>query len=508
MQVHTNTQPSVPPDQTAGGPMTSTSPNINRWRAFALLAVSFFMTIIDLTIVNVSLPTIGRDLHFSETSLQWVVTAYALTFGGFMLLGGRAADLLGRRRILMAGLALFTAASLGAALSTGEVSLIAARAVQGLGAAIMLPAALSIVMNMFQEGAERNKALGIWGGLGAVGATVGVIAGGLLTRYAGWQYIFYLNVPIGAVALLLAPRIVPESRLDTVRRKFDAAGALAGTGGLVLLVDAISQAPQYGWGATRTIGVLAAAAVLLAAFLLIERRVTDPILPLSIFRLRTLAGANIAGLLLGGSFYAFIFVGTLYMQQVLHYSALQSGLAWLAASLTSIALAGLSQALVTRGGTKIVMAVGMTMIGVGAIWATQVPVHGHFLANLAGPMVVAGAGTAFAFIPISIAALAGVKEQQAGLASGLLNTSQQLGGAIGIAIASSVAASHTQTLLHAGHAAPAALTGGFQQALWVLGGIGLLAIPAIFALVRREAVSTAVAKTSVRDPQPALVATN
>jgi EmrB/QacA subfamily drug resistance transporter len=488
--------------------MTSTSAHINRWSAFALLAVSFFMTIIDLTIVNVSLPTIGRDLHFSETSLQWVVTAYALTFGGFMLLGGRAADLLGRRRILMAGLALFTAASLGAALSTGEVSLIAARAVQGLGAAIMLPAALSIVMNMFQEGAERNKALGIWGGLGAVGATVGVIAGGLLTRYAGWQYIFYLNVPIGAVALLLAPRIVPESRLDTVRRKFDAAGALAGTGGLVLLVDAISQAPQYGWGATRTIGVLAAAAVLLAAFLLIERRVTDPILPLSIFRLRTVAGANIAGLLLGGSFYAFIFVGTLYMQQVLHYSALQSGLAWLAASLTSIALAGLSQALVTRGGTKIVMAVGMTMIGVGAIWATQVPVHGHFLANLAGPMVVAGAGTAFAFIPISIAALAGVKEQQAGLASGLLNTSQQLGGAIGIAIASSVAASHTQTLLHAGHAAPAALTGGFQQALWVLGGIGLLAIPAIFALVRREAVSTAVAKTSVRDPQPALVATN
>jgi EmrB/QacA subfamily drug resistance transporter len=488
--------------------MTSQSPHINRWRAFALLAVSFFMTIIDLTIVNVSLPTIGRDLHFSETSLQWVVTAYALTFGGFMLLGGRAADLLGRRRILMAGLALFTAASLGAALSTGEVSLIAARAVQGLGAAIMLPAALSIVMNMFQEGAERNKALGIWGGLGAVGATVGVIAGGLLTRYAGWQYIFYLNVPIGVVALLLAPRIVPESRLDTVRRKFDAAGALAGTGGLVLLVDAISQAPQYGWGATRTIGVLAAAAVLLAAFLLIERRVTDPILPLSIFRLRTLAGANIAGLLLGGSFYAFIFVGTLYMQQVLHYSALQSGLAWLAASLTSIALAGLSQALVTRGAIKIVMAVGMTMIGVGAIWATQVPVHGHFLANLAGPMVVAGAGTAFAFIPISIAALAGVKEQQAGLASGLLNTSQQLGGAIGIAIASSVAASHTQTLLHAGHAAPAALTGGFQQALWVLGGIGLLAIPAIFALVRREAVSTAVAKTSVRDPQPALVATN
>jgi MFS family permease len=246
----------------------------------------------------------------------------------------------------------------------------------------------------------------------------------------------------------------------------------------------------------------------LGAFLIIESRVESPLLPLSIFRLRTVAGANLAGLLLGASFFAFIFVGTLYMQQVLHYSALQSGLAWLAASLTSIALAGLSQALVTRGGAKLVMAIGMTMIGVGAIWATQVPVHGHFLANLAGPMVVAGAGTAFAFIPISIAALAGVPQEQAGLASGLLNTSQQLGGAIGIAIASSIAASHTQTLLHAGHSAPAALTGGFQAALWVLGGIGLLAIPAIFALIRSDAVSTAAAETSARDRQPALAATS
>ncbi|MGP0053792.1 MAG: MFS transporter [Solirubrobacteraceae bacterium] len=488
--------------------MTSTSPNINRWRAFALLAVSFFMTVIDLTIVNVSLPTIGRDLHFSATSLQWVVTAYALTFGGFMLLGGRAADLLGRRRILMVGLSLFTAASLAAALSTGEVSLIVARAVQGLGAALMLPAALSIVMNMFAEGAERNKALGIWGGLGAGGATVGVIAGGLLTRYAGWQYIFYLNVPIGAAALALAPRIVPDSRLATTRRRFDALGAIAGTGGLVLMVGAIAQAPQYGWGATRTVALLAASAALLATFLVIESRVQEPVLPLSIFQLRTLAGANAAGLLLGGSFFAFIFVGTLYMQEVLHYSALQTGLAWLAASLTSIVLAGISQAFVTRGGAKVVMAIGMTLIGAGVLWATQVPVHGRFLANLAGPFVVAGAGTAFAFIPISIAALAGVSEHQAGLASGLLNTSQQLGGAIGIAIASSLAASHTQTLVHSGTAAPAALTAGFQQALWVLGAIALLAVPAIFALVRRDELSDAVAKTTIREPQPALAGAN
>ncbi len=488
--------------------MASTSANISRWRAFALLAVSFFMTVIDLTIVNVSLPTIGRDLHFNATSLQWVVTAYALTFGGFMLLGGRAADLLGRRRILMVGLSLFTAASLGAALSTGEMSLIAARAVQGFGAALMVPAALSIVMNMFAEGAERNKALGIWGGLGAGGATVGVIAGGILTRYAGWQYIFYLNVPIGVAALALVPRIVPDSRLTTTRRRFDALGAIAGTGALLLLVDAIAQAPQYGWGATRTVALLAASAALLATFLVIESRVQEPVLPLSIFRLRTLAGANTAGLLLGGSFFAFIFVGTLYMQQVLHYSALQTGLAWLAASLTSVALAGISQALVTRGGAKVVMAIGMTLIGAGVLWATQVPVHGHFLANLAGPFVVAGAGTAFAFIPISIAALAGVSEHQAGLASGLLNTSQQLGGAIGIAIASSLAASHTQALVHAGTAAPAALTGGFQEALWVLGAIALLAVPAIFTLVRRDELSDAVAKTAIREPQPALAGVN
>ena len=464
--------------------------HINRWRAFALLAVAYFMTVVDFTIVNVSLPTIGRDLHLSATGLQWVVTAYALTFGGFLLLGGRAADLLGRRRILMLGLALFTAASLACALATTDALLIASRAVQGLGGAIMLPAALSIVMNMFQEGAERNKALGIWGGLGATAGTTGLIAGGILTKYAGWQSIFYLNVPIGVVALALAPRIVPDSRLATTRRRFDVLGAIAGTGGLVLLVDAISQAPQYGWGATRTIVLLAASVAVLITFLVIESRVKDPLLPLSIFRLRTLAGANVAGLLLGGSFFAFVFAGTLYMQQVLHYSALQTGAAWAAASVTSMALAGISQLLVTRIGPRIVMAIGMTLIGTGIIWATQVPVHGHFLANLAGPFVVAGAGTAFSFIPISVAALAGVTEHQSGLASGLLNTSTQIGGAIGTAIASSVAASGTNTLLRAGDALPTALTGGFHQTFWVLGVIALIAPPAIFALVRRTRPST------------------
>src|SRR6202030_2060504 len=316
--------------------------------------------------------------HGGESSRQWVVTGYGLSFGGFLLLGGRAADLLGRRRILLIGLFVFTAASLGCSLSTSDSALIPMRALQGLGAAIVLPTALSIVMNMFPEGAERNKALGVWGAIGASGATVGLIAGGLLTRYAGWQYIFSLTVPVGAAALLLAPRVVPESRLETARRRYDPLGAVAVTGGLSLLVYAISTAPQAGWGTIRTVTLLAASAALLAAFLVIETRVEAPLMPLRIFGNKTLAGANAVGVLLGGSFFAFIFIGTLYMQQVLGCSALKAGLAWLAASLTSVAFAGLSQALVTRGSAKLVMAGGMAMIGGGILWGTQVPEHGNF----------------------------------------------------------------------------------------------------------------------------------
>jgi EmrB/QacA subfamily drug resistance transporter len=476
--------------------------HVHRWRAFAVLAVSFFMTVADLAIVNVALPTIGRELHMAESSLQWVVTGYALTFGGFLLLGGRAADLLGRRRILMAGLAVFTGSSLGCGLATTDSVLIPMRCLQGLGAAIVLPAALSIVMNMFPEGAERNKALGVWGAIGASGATFGVLAGGLLTRYVGWQYIFFLNVPIGAAALLLAPRIVPDSRLDTARRRYDLFGAVTVTGGLSLLVYAISTAPQAGWGSARTVALLAVSVVLLAAFVVIETRVEAPLIPLRIFRLKTLAGANAVSLLLGGSFFAFIFIGTLYMQQVLGYSALKAGLAWLATSLTSVAFAGLSQALVTRGSAKLVMAAGMAMIGGGVLWATQVTVHGTFWASLAGPWAIVGVGTAFAFIPVSIAALAGVAEHEAGLASGLLNTTQQLGGAIGVAVASTIAATHATTLLHRGAAPAAALTSGFQWAFWACGAIGLVAVPVTFLLVRRHELAIAVASASAR-PQPA-----
>ena len=466
---------------------TQSIPQVHRWRAFAVLAVSYFMTIIDLAIVNTALPTIGRALHFSESNLQWVVTAYAITFGGFLLLGGRAADLLGRRRILMVGLAVFTAASLAAGLATNDGFLIAMRGVQGFGAAVVLPAALSIVMNMFTEGAERNKALGLWGGIGAAGATVGLITGGLLTRYVGWEYIFFLNVPIGAAALLLAPRLVPESRLAGVRRRFDPLGAVTVTGALVLLVYTISNAPQVGWGSARTVTLLAVSAALLPAFVAIEARAAAPLMPLRIFRLPTVAVANAVGLLLGGSFFAFIFIGTLYMQQVLGYSALKAGIAWLAASVTSVALAGVAQKLVTRISAGPVMALGMALIGGGILWATQVPVQGQYWSALAGPFFVVGAGTAFAFIPVSIAGLAGVAEQEAGLASGLLNTSQQLGGAIGVAIASTVAATHLNTLLGEGKPAGVALTGGFHWAFWVCGALALLALPVTAALRRRTA---------------------
>src|SRR5215475_5476195 len=465
----------------------ATDMETHRWRAFVVLAVSFFMTIVDLTIVNVALPTIGRDLHFSESGLQWVVTAYALTLGGLLLFGGRTADLLGRRRIFMVGLVVFTGASLGCGLSNSEGFLIPMRCLQGLGAAIVLPAALSIVMNMFPEGAERNKALGVWGAIAASGATIGLIAGGLLTRYIGWEYIFFLNVPIGVAALALAPRVVPESRLETDRRRYDPLGALTVTGGLLVLVYAISTAPQDGWVTAKTISLLAVSAVLLIAFFFVEARVEAPLLPLRILRMRSIAGANAVGFLLGGSFFGFIFVGTLYMQQVLGYSALKTGLAWLAVSLTSVALAGLSQLLVTRISAGPVMAAGMAMIAGGILWSTQISVRGQFWADLAGAFFIAGAGTAFAFIPISIAGLSGVKSRDAGLASCLLNTSQQLGGAIGVAVASTVAAGHSTALAGHGALPGAALTGGFQWALWVCGAIAVAGVPTSFVVSRRAA---------------------
>ena len=468
---------------------------VRRWRAFSLLAVAYFMTAVDLLIVNVALPTIGVKLHFPQADLQWVVTAYALTFGGFLLLGGRAADLLGRRRMFMAGLALFTAASLACALAASDTFLIIMRGIQGLGAAMVLPAALSIVMNMFGEGAERNKALGLWGAIGASGATVGVLAGGALTRYAGWPYIYYLNVGVGGAALLLARRVVPESRLQGARRRYDPLGAITVTGALVIVVYAISQAPAAGWTAARTLAMLAAGAALLAAFVVIEARAEAPLMPLRLFRLKTLAGSNAVGFLLGASFYGYIFVGTLYMQQVLGYSPMKTGLAWLVVGLTGVALAGPAQLLVTRASVRLVMAAGMAVTGAGILWTTQVPVHGAFWAHLAGPFFLTGAVT-WVFIPVSIGALVGVTERDAGVASGLIDSSQQLGGAIGIAVASTVAAAHSGVLLGQGQPIAAALTGGFHWALWVCGLVGLSAVPVALLLVRRTELARAAAISS------------
>jgi EmrB/QacA subfamily drug resistance transporter len=464
-----------------------------RWRAFVLLVAAYFMTIIDFTIVNVAMPTIGRKLHFHESNLQWLVTAYGLTFGGFLLLGGRAADLLGRRRLLMAGLAIFSGASLACGLATSETLLIVMRGIQGFGAAVVLPAALSIVMNMFPEGPERNKALGIWGAVGAMGATVGLLAGGLCTRYLGWQYIFYLNVPIGVMALGLAPRVVPESQVNQQQRRFDPFGAISITAALLLFVYAISQAPQVGWGSTQTVAMLTAAAALFATFLIVETRVPAPLLPLRLFRISTVAGSNAVGFFLTASFFTFVFVGTLYMQQVLGYSALKTGAAWLMTSLASVACAGLSQMLVTKTSAKAVMAFGMGLIGGGILWATQIATNGNFWHDLAGPFFITGMGTAFGFIPVSIGALAGVVERDAGVASGLLNTSQQLGGAIGVAVASSIMATHFRTLIVHGHSTAAALTGGFQWALWVCGLTGLAAIPVTFLLIRKTELAKAAA---------------
>lgn len=474
----------------------------HRWRAFSVLAVSYFMTIIDLTIVNVALPTIGQKLHFGPEDLSWIVTAYGITFGGLLLLAGRAADLMGRRKVFMTGLALFTAASLACGLATTDIFLILMRAVQGAGAAIVLPAGLAIVMNMFAEGADRNKALGAWGGLAPVGATVGLIGGGLITRNLDWSFIFYLNVPIGLIALALTPRLVPESRLESARHRYDVLGGLSSTASLMLAVYAIATAPQHGWGSATTIGLLGASLALLVAFFIIEARVEAPLLPAHILRNRHVAGANLVALVVGGSFFGFLFVGTLYMQEVLHYSALQTGVAWLGASLTSIAFAGPAQLLATRFGVRPVLMLGMALIGGGIGLATQAPANGQFWTDLAAPMIITGAGTAFAFIPISIAGLTGVTADESGLASGLINTTQQLGGSLGVALAATVAATRTNTLLAAHHPAADALTAGFHVAFAVCAAVGAAGV-ALSLVVPRLIATDEPADASISQPQTA-----
>jgi EmrB/QacA subfamily drug resistance transporter len=458
----------------------------HRWRILAVVATAFFMTILDVSIVNVALPSIGRDLDFSQENLQWVITAYAIAFGGFLLLGGRAADLLGRRRVFIVGVVIFTTASLVCGLAQSEGMLIASRAVQGFGGAIISPAALSIVMTSFEEGADRNKALGVWGALGGSGAAVGVLLGGILTDYLSWRWIFFVNVPVGALVLLLTPRIVPESRREGGERHYDALGAILVSSGLALLVYAISEAPKVGWGTARTILLIIAAVALLIAFLVNERRISDPLMPFHIFRVRTVAGANAVGFLLGAVIFANFFLLTLYVQDVLHYSPVKTGLTFLATAGTAVISAGAAQALTTRFGAKPIIIIGLALLTGAMVWYSQIPVHGKFLSDLLPGYLMVGVGIAFAFVPVSIAALAGVVEREAGLASGLINTSQQIGGAIGTAVASTVFASHYKALLKAGHSTVDALTHAYGYGFWALAFFGAAAIVAAVTLIRRE----------------------
>jgi EmrB/QacA subfamily drug resistance transporter len=459
------------------------APDPRRWQALALVCAAFFMTVLDGTIVTVALPSIKTALHVPDNRLQWVLIAYSITFGGFLLLGGRAADLLGRRRMFMIGVAVFTTASLACGLANSIGVLIAARAVQGLGAALVSPATLSIITTTFDEGAERNKALGIWGAIGASGAAAGVLFGGILTKYAGWEWIFFVNIPVGALVLALTRLVVRESRIPGLRG-FDVGGAVTITSSLALLVYAISKAPDVGWTSGRTIGFLIGSAVLFVAFLVIETRSSAPMVSFDIFRIRSVTGANVSGFLLGAVVFSNFFLLTLYVQQVLGYSALKTGLTFLATAGMVVPAAGISQALVTKFGPRPVMAFGLTLITGGMLWYTQIPVEGSFVTHLLPGYLLVGVGMGFSFVPMSIAALAGVEPQEAGLASGLINTSQQIGGALGVAIAATVAFTHSKTLLAAGHSAASAATGGYALGFWVLAGISAVSVVACLALVR------------------------
>jgi EmrB/QacA subfamily drug resistance transporter len=473
-----------------------------KWFALALLLGVQFMVVLDIAIVNVALPSIQTDLGFSQSNLQWVVSAYALLFGGFLLLGGRIADLVGRRRVFVVGLIVFTGASLLSGLSWSEGALIGARALQGLGAALITPAALSILTTTFAEGKERNAALGAWGGVGAFGAVAGVLLGGVLTDALSWQWIFFVNVPVGLLGLALAPLLLAESR-DARVKTFDLPGAALVTGGLVALVYAITQANNNGWGSLETIALFATALALLAAFLVWESRIAEPLVPFSIFRLRTVVGANVAGLILGTAIFAMFLMLTLYMQQVLHYSAMKTGVAYLAVAGTAIFWSALGAQLVTRVGVKPVLVAGMTALSAGLIYFTQVSPDGSYLGDLLPGFLLIAVGLGFSFVPISIAALAGVQPAEAGLASGLINMSQQIGGALGIAALSAISTATTNDSIASGTARATALTDGFQAAFIGATGIALAGVLVALFVVRRSDLATA---PDVVEETPALEA--
>ena len=457
--------------------MTANTPDPRRWYALALLCGAFFMVILDANIVVVALPSIEADLGLSEQGLQWVISVYALTFAGLLLLGGRAADLLGRRRVFMVGLLFFTAASLLCGLAWSPGALIGARALQGIGAAIMTPTALSIVSTTF-EGPERNKALAIWGLLGAFGATAGYLIGGPLVDGPGWEWIFFINVPVGLIALALCPVLLRESRAPAATRSYDPGGALSITGALVLLVYALVEAPDAGWGSPQTILLFAGAAALVAIFAAIESRHPAPLLPLRLLRSRTLVGANLVMLLFGAVGFGMPFIVTLYAQQVLGYSALEFGVSFVVTPVAAAVGMMVAQAAIVKLGFRPVAATGMALLGAGSLLLTQASVGGSYFGDIFIGILIFGAGIGPVFATATIAALAGVGEREAGLASGLSNTAFQLGGALGVAIVSTVAVSRSADYLAANEGASplAVLTEGFQSAFVacaVVAGVGV-----------------------------------
>jgi EmrB/QacA subfamily drug resistance transporter len=470
----------------------TTPPDPLRWKALALLCAAFFMVILDSAIVVVALPSIDADLAFSAGNLQWVLSAYLLSFGGLLLLGGRAADLLGRRRVFIVGTGLFALASLGAGLAGSSGALLTARAVQGVAAAIMTPTALSIVMTTFPEGAERNKALGIWGSTGAIGGTAAWLVGGPITDGLGWQWIFFLNVPVAATVAALAPVLLRESRATVGPRRFDVAGAATISAALVALVYAVVEAPKVGWADPQTLGLLALAAVLTLVFAAIESRSVAPLAPLHVFRSRSLVGGNLVLFALGTTGFGVPFILTQYAQQVLGWSPIHFGLASVVMPVTAVIGTATAQAIATKGGVRRVAVIAMALTGLGSLLLTQVSVHGSYLGDLFFALLILGPGIGAAYVAGSIASLTGVAESEAGLASGLNNASFQIGGAVGVAILSSVAVSGTH-----GASSLTALTDGYQAAFAAAIAIAALGMVAAGLLLGKRRQRAAVAEPAV-----------
>jgi EmrB/QacA subfamily drug resistance transporter len=418
----------------------------NPWVVLVLICFAQFMVILDATIVNVALPSIQSDLNLSEGNLQWIVNAYTLVFGGFLLLGGRMGDLLGRKRLFLAGLVIFTGASLFDGLANSEGVLIAARSLQGLGAALISPAALSIIAITFKEGSERAKALGVWAAIAIGGSAVGLVLGGVLTQYFSWPWIFFVNVPVGIVTFVLSSRLIPESRDEQVERNYDIAGAITVTGGLMALVYAIVDAQQAGWGSVKTLGFFALAAAMLVAFVMIELRAKAPLVRLSIFRIRSLLTANIAMFLAMSGMFAMFFFNTLYIQRVLGFGPLKAGIAFLPFSAGIMVSAGLASQFAPRLGVRPVAAAGFILSTAGLILLTQLPVHGSYLTNVLPSILLSSLGMGAVFMPLTLVATTGLEDADQGLASGLFNTSQQIGGALGLAILSTLATSKTPSV--------------------------------------------------------------